>query len=64
VKRVAIIQPSYVPWRLVIGCPEEAAVRMGHLSAEGLRRCLVGMPEGPYRAYLETVAAEFEEGGA
>ncbi len=49
---------------LVIGCPEEAAVRMGHLSAEGLRRCLVGMPEGPYRAYLEAVAEEFEAGGA
>lgn len=45
---------------LVIGCPEEAAVRMGYLSAEGLRRCLVGMPAGPYRAYLESVAEEFE----
>jgi glucose-1-phosphate thymidylyltransferase len=46
---------------LVIGCPEEAATRMGFLSAEGLRRCLQGMPAGPYRAYLEGVAEEFEE---
>jgi glucose-1-phosphate thymidylyltransferase len=47
---------------LVIGCPEEAAVRMGYLSAEGLRACLTEMPRGPYRSYLEAVAEEFEAG--
>lgn len=44
---------------LVIGCPEEAAVRMGFLSAEGLRKCLEGMPAGRYRTYLEALAEEF-----
>lgn len=45
---------------LVIGCPEEAAVRMGFLSPAGLRACLEGMPKGGYRAYLEALAEEFE----
>jgi glucose-1-phosphate thymidylyltransferase len=45
---------------LVIGCPEEAAVRMGYLSAEGLRACMTEMPKGPYRSYLEALAEEFE----
>lgn len=45
---------------LVIGCPEEAAVRMGHLPTAGLRECIEAMPSGPYRAYLEALAEEIE----
>jgi glucose-1-phosphate thymidylyltransferase len=45
---------------LVIGCPEEAAARMGFLSVAGLRRCLEAMPAGAYRSYLEGLAEEFE----
>lgn len=46
---------------LVIGCPEEAAARMGFLSVEGLRACLAGLPAGRYRGYLEALAEELEQ---
>lgn len=49
---------------LVIGCPEEAAARMGFLPVEGLRACLQDMPAGRYRTYLEALAEEIESGTA
>ncbi len=36
-----------------VGCPEEAALRMGRISPEALERHLRAMPACPYRAYLE-----------
>lgn len=41
-----------------IGCPEEAALRRGFLSPEGLRRLLETMPNCEYREYLYKVLEE------
>ena len=44
---------------LFVGSPEEAAFRMGYLSAEGLRACVETAPIGSdYRAWLTRIAAE------
>ena len=40
-----------------IGCPEEAAFRMGYITAERLRRLVCDLPEGDYREYLSRLAA-------
>ena len=44
---------------LFVGSPEEAAFRMGYLSADGLRACVETAPLGSdYRAWLARIAAE------
>ncbi len=44
---------------LFVGSPEEAAFRMGYLSAEGLRACVDSAPIGSdYRAWLARIADE------
>ncbi len=44
---------------LFVGSPEEAAFRMGYLSADGLRACVDSAPLGSdYRAWLARIAAE------
>ena len=39
-----------------LGCLEEAAFRMGYISAERLRRLVCDLPEGDYREYLSRLA--------
>jgi glucose-1-phosphate thymidylyltransferase len=43
---------------LIIGSPEEAALRMGFLTHDGLAKCLERIPKSPYRDYVEQVAIE------
>ena len=40
---------------LKIGCPEEVAFRLGHISTTELSRLLVDMPEGDYKSYLHSI---------
>jgi len=40
-----------------VGCLEEAAFRMGYITAERLRRLICDLPEGDYREYLSRLAA-------
>jgi glucose-1-phosphate thymidylyltransferase len=42
---------------LAIGCPEEAALRMGNLTEARLRSIVAKMPDSPYRDYVERTAA-------
>ncbi|MEQ2008725.1 MAG: glucose-1-phosphate thymidylyltransferase RfbA [Limisphaerales bacterium] len=46
-----------------IGCPEEAALRRGFLSAEQFEALTSAMPNCEYRDYLQGVAAEFRRIG-
>lgn len=39
-----------------LGCLEEAAFRMGYISAERLRRLVCDLPQGDYRDYLSRLA--------
>lgn len=41
-----------------IGCPEEAALRVGFLSLDDMAGIIQEMPATDYRAYLETIATE------
>ena len=41
-----------------IGCPEEAALRMGFLSVEQVEGLLEALPPTDYRAYVQAVCAE------
>lgn len=43
---------------LIVGSPEEAALRMGFISEAELPRALARIPDSPYRRYVERVAAE------
>jgi glucose-1-phosphate thymidylyltransferase len=43
---------------LAVGCPEEAALRMGFIAPESLQHCLNRLPESPYREYVRQVALE------
>jgi len=47
---------------LAIGCPEEAALRMGYIDLEGFRRCVATMPNSPYRDYVAGLAEQVAEG--
>jgi glucose-1-phosphate thymidylyltransferase len=48
---------------LLVGSPEEAAYRMGWLTADGVRACLKDLPVGnDYRSYLERILAEAGQG--
>lgn len=46
-----------------IGCPEEAALRRGFVSAEQFETLTAAMPNCEYRDYLQSVAAEFRRIG-
>ncbi|KAF0180656.1 MAG: Glucose-1-phosphate thymidylyltransferase [Limisphaerales bacterium] len=46
-----------------IGCPEEAALRRGFLSADQFEALTAAMPNCEYRDYLQGVAAEFRRLG-
>ncbi len=46
-----------------IGCPEEAALRRGFLSADQFEALTGAMPNCEYRDYLQGVAAEFRRIG-
>ncbi len=46
-----------------IGCPEEAALRRGFLSADQFEALTAAMPNCEYRDYLQGVAAEFRRIG-
>lgn len=46
---------------LIIGCPEEAAFRMGFITAEQLQKSLRRLPASPYRTYVERIVDEFED---
>lgn len=47
-----------------IGCPEEAALRRGFLSADQFEALIRTMPNCEYRDYLQGVAAEFRRIGS
>ncbi|MEO1270266.1 MAG: glucose-1-phosphate thymidylyltransferase, partial [Myxococcota bacterium] len=45
---------------LVIGSPEEVAVRMGYIDAATFRARVEAMPRSAYRSYLERILPEVE----
>lgn len=45
---------------LYVGCPEEAAVRVGFLGAQGLRKAIERLPSSPYREYIERLEEELQ----
>lgn len=47
---------------LVIGSPEEAAMRMGYIDADAFRALVSGMPRSAYREYLERIIFELDQG--
>jgi glucose-1-phosphate thymidylyltransferase len=46
---------------LYVGCPEEAAVRVGLLGAKDLRRAIERLPSSPYREYVERLEEELKQ---
>jgi glucose-1-phosphate thymidylyltransferase len=48
---------------LKIGCPEEAALRMGFVTVEEMEQRLQALPETDYRAYVEAVCRECRDRG-
>lgn len=43
---------------LAIGCPEEAAWRMGYIDLQGFKRCVEAMPSSSYREYVARLAEQ------